>query len=426
MNLDQFPPKGKRCRILYVHHGLGIAGASIYLENIVRTLDQSQFDPVVLMRNSPAISLFEGISAEIIPVQRIPNFAHTTAEGYAFFDPRFLAQWLSGVTAQKKWREVFASLNPDIVHLNSVTLAHLCKPAFDAGAKVVISVQETVLPGMLGVRKRWLSRYLSHYAHAVLFISRYDKSLLNVCAPAITEVIPNWIDLNVFDRRISGAQIRTELGVSSDQKLILTLGGAAPIKGTLDLLKSTVLLQNRADYVFAVAGVEPPDSNAGSLLWKAKLGYTALRGIEGRARIYDYYLRNKLAGKVHFLGVRRDIPALLAACDVLVFPAKRAHQARPILEAGAMGKPIIATDFECLSEYVQHEETGLLVPPSDPVALSVAIRTLLDTPDMARRLGEANFRVTMREHDGERNAKRVTGVYEQLMHSGGSSGVPEN
>lgn len=426
MNLDQFPPKGKRCRILYVHHGLGVGGALIYLENIIRTLDQDQFEPIILVRNNTAISLFEGTEARTIPIKNIPNFPHTTAEGYVFFDPRFLINWLSGIVAQREWRSLFEKLDPDIVHLNSVTLAHLCKPAFDAGAKVVISVQETILDGMLGVRKRWISRYLSQYAHAVLFISRYDKSLLNVCAPTITEVIPNWVDLNVFNRRISGAHIRTELGVRSDQKLILTLGGAAPIKGTLDLLKSVVLLQNRADYVFAVAGVEPPDSDAGTLLWKAKLGYTAIRGIEGRARIYDYYQRNKLADRVHFLGVRRDIPAILAACDVLVFPAKRGHQARPILEAGAMGKPVIATDFECLSEYVQHEENGLLVPPSDPIALSVAIRTLLDTPDMARRLGEANFRVTMRDHDGKRNAKLVTGVYKQLMHLGGSRVVSED
>ena len=92
-----------------------------------------------------------------------------------------------------------------------------------------------------------------------------------------------------------------------------------------------------------------------------------------------------------------------------------------------MGKPIIATDFECLSEYVQHEETGLLVPPSDPVALSVAIRTLLDTPGMAHRLGEANFRVTMRDHDKEKNMKLVAAAFtSNFCTSGGSSVVSED
>ena len=235
------------------------------------------------MRNSRDISVFEGISAVDNSSSAHPELRPYNCRRIYFLIPVFLPNGCQVLRLRRNGVR-FLQASTQILSILVLSRWHICaNQPLIRGRKSSLAFKKPFCQecwvsgsaGYLGICPNMRTRYSS---------SRdTTSSLLNVCAPTITEVIPNWVDLNVFNRQISGAYIRTELGVGSDQKLILTLGGAAPIKGTLDLLKSVVLLQNRADYFFAVAGVEPPDSDVGTLLWKAKLGYSALRGIEGRA-----------------------------------------------------------------------------------------------------------------------------------------------
>jgi len=402
-------------RVLLVHSGIGPGGAPIYLANLIQQLhEDGRFSISVIARPSGAVPLLENAGADVTFIRRFPTFRHTTAGGHSIFDLRFYGNWLYGKLVQKWWREFLAGFHADIIHLGSITLVPLVQPANHTGSKVVISVQETVLPGKWGIRKRWIARQLSRYAHAVLHISEYDKKKLG-CQSPIVEVIPNWVDLRVFSRDIPGDTVRSELGLAASQKLIITLGGATEVKGTLDFLRAAKLLKSYKDYVFAIAGLAPSVVARPTLQSRAKRELKRLLRIDYKDRLYEFIKANSLEDNVLLLGHRDDIPAVLAACDVLVFPAIRGHQARPVLEAGAMGKPVIATDFECIAEYVQHNVNGLLVPSSAPSKLKEALIELLETPGLAARLGEANYKVSTTFHNRDINGPKIVQVYERLL-----------
>lgn len=84
-----------------------------------------------------------------------------------------------------------------------------------------------------------------------------------------------------------------------------------------------------------------------------------------------------------------EVARCYARASAFVLPTLREAFGLAFLEAMSFGLPCIGTEIEALPEIVVHGETGLLVPPRDPVALSRAMRALLDAPERARDMGEA-------------------------------------
>lgn len=95
-----------------------------------------------------------------------------------------------------------------------------------------------------------------------------------------------------------------------------------------------------------------------------------------------------LEDSVTLLGFRADAPALIAAADVFVLPSLAEPFGLVLLEAMALGRPVVATRVGGPLEIVVDGETGFLVPPSSPEALADALQALLADPALARRLGE--------------------------------------
>lgn len=123
---------------------------------------------------------------------------------------------------------------------------------------------------------------------------------------------------------------------------------------------------------------------------------------------------------IRFLGVRNDIPALLAAADVLCFPSTVPHFARPVIEASAMRVPVVASDLGGPQELVLNGETGILVPANDTDALATALLRLIGDPEYRKRLGEAGRRFAKQEFDADTNTSRIIALYDELVrHNSG-------
>ncbi len=114
---------------------------------------------------------------------------------------------------------------------------------------------------------------------------------------------------------------------------------------------------------------------------------------------------------VRLLGFRRDIPALMSACDIFVLPAPAEPFGLVLLEAMAMGKPVIAANAGGPCEIVVHGQTGLLFEPGNPQSLAAAIADLLNNPEKARAMGAAG-RQRFEEHfTASRMAAQVAAIY---------------
>jgi glycosyltransferase involved in cell wall biosynthesis len=195
------------------------------------------------------------------------------------------------------------------------------------------------------------------------------------------------------------------------------LGGALQSKGADVLVEAAARVRAvRPDVVILIAGVPPAGGSPSPLKrWlRALLERTGfLPSVERRVRALIE--RQGLAETVRFIGLRRDIPDMLAASRMLVWPASVSHFARPIIEAGAMGLPVVASDFPSSREVVIPGTTGLLVPPGDAEAFAAAILRLLDSPDEARTMGEAGHALARERYDAARNAAGTMEVYESVL-----------
>ncbi|WP_349651447.1 glycosyltransferase family 4 protein [Paenibacillus odorifer] len=103
-------------------------------------------------------------------------------------------------------------------------------------------------------------------------------------------------------------------------------------------------------------------------------------------------LANRLgvSDRVHMLGYRRDIPDLLRACDVAALVSYREGLPRAIMEAMAVGKPVIGTHIRGIRDLIEHESTGMLVPVDDIVATAKAFIQLRDDSALTTAMGETN------------------------------------
>ena len=122
-----------------------------------------------------------------------------------------------------------------------------------------------------------------------------------------------------------------------------------------------------------------------------------------------------LDGRFVFGGDRPDVPDMLEAADLFVLPSRSEGQPNALIEAMAMGLPSVATRVGGVPEVVSDGEEALLVPPEAPDALATACVSVLTSPSLGRRLGEAARSRARRERDVRAMVHRYEGLYEELL-----------
>jgi len=408
-----------RTRVLYIVHSDCVGGADVSLRSLLEALDPARFEPVVACIR-PAPSVLEWYAAAGVEVMHAPGigtFPHTTGGWNPLAHPPGLARALRaaagfGLSARVTERLV-RRVRPGLVHLNSLVLAPSAAGARAAGARVVWQVRESVHPGHAGVRRRMLARGVARWAHEAIFISADDRRRLT--GGRFGVVIPNFVDHRRFDRGLDGAAVRDELGIPPRAPLVLFLGGVSTIKGAHVLLPALVAARERVPEMHAlVAGAERPWSRSPAA--RAARAVLPLLGTgTERQRFLRAHHRGAMEGWVRLLSHRPDPERLMAAADLVVFPSTVPHFARPVIEAGAMATPVVASRLGGMEELVDDGRTGLLVPPRDPAALADAIVRVLTEPGLARRMGEAGHEASLRRFAREPLVAQVLDVYARVL-----------
>ncbi|MFO1431852.1 MAG: glycosyltransferase family 4 protein [Candidatus Competibacteraceae bacterium] len=126
-----------------------------------------------------------------------------------------------------------------------------------------------------------------------------------------------------------------------------------------------------------------------------------------------------IAHRVHFLGFRRDVYGFIAHCHALLMPSLHEGLPYTLLEAMALGTPIIASRVGGLAEVLQDGVTALLVPTGDTAALAQAIIRLQSDLELRRCLGEQARRLQQARYSLEAMTARYLAVYQELLLSGG-------
>lgn len=211
-------------------------------------------------------------------------------------------------------------------------------------------------------------------------------------------VIPLGIDLESADppdpQQV--AHIRDRFG----SRLILAIGRLVPYKGFDVLIRA----MKQVDARLVVIGTGPQ--------------HEALTQLVASQALQD---------RVTLLGRVDNISPYLAASSLFVLPSVTRAEAFGIvqLEAMAAGLPVINTDIDSgVPEVGVDQESAVTVPPSDPVALAVAMQRLLDRDDLRARLGKAGRLKVLAEYTNDRMAERTLAVYDQVLSDGPATHSP--
>jgi glycosyltransferase involved in cell wall biosynthesis len=212
-----------------------------------------------------------------------------------------------------------------------------------------------------------------------------------------TKVVYLGAPLDEFDRP------RTQQDVEAGRGLIGT-PGPAPVIGTVTRLMPS---KGNQYFVEAVAHLAPRLPEARFVI----VGEGELQPeLEAQARQLG------ISDRLRFAGFQRDIASVYAAFDVAVFPSLWEGTPLTAFEALAMGRPIVSTDADGLSDILSPGRDSLVVPRRDGQALANAIEALVRDPARAAALGEA-ARATGRRYGIDRFVRRMERLYDLLIET---------
>jgi glycosyltransferase involved in cell wall biosynthesis len=220
------------------------------------------------------------------------------------------------------------------------------------------------------------------------------ESLRRVYGVEGTPLIPNGIPIERYAHPVVGRdEWRMREGFGPNDLLLVCVG-------RLSCQKNPALLLD----AFALGPASDPRSR---LLF---VGDGELRG-EMEACASSLGLRER----VHFLGVRADVPEVLGAADVFVLPSAWEGNPLSIMEAMAAGRPTVCTAVGGVPELVEDGVTGLLVPPGDEGALAAALARLAGGSELREPMGRSAAHRAIERFDVGAMARAYEELYENLL-----------
>jgi len=397
-------------RILFVEHSeTGLVGGSLTgLLHLVRALDPSAYAATLLLYESKSLDgALAGTGCRVLvlptpdagrrpPVRRTVDaragqLLHLRRSAGAV--RRFVGQVLPRARALLP---VLRAERPDIIHLGNSIKANLDGVVAARWAGISVLAHEKGLASYTPFDRLW--------ARTVdCCVCMTDAVRLHLMSQSVRPrrltVVHDGLDLTHFRRAQQPGAVRAMLGLAPEQPVIGMAVNIQPWKGQDVTLRAVAaLVEEFPDLVCVLAG-------------------GVVRGAEPFAAALDEFVRARgLAGRVRFLGPRSDVPDVLSALDVVVHASVLPEPfGRILIEAMAVGRPVVASNADGVPEIVVDGQTGLLVPPRDHAALARALGTLLRDPARRARMG-ADARERVREHFSvERFAQAMQGVYAEML-----------
>jgi glycosyltransferase involved in cell wall biosynthesis len=282
----------------------------------------------------------------------------------------------------------------DIVHASSYHPSLYARiAAIIAGVPVRVSYEHVVFD-----RKRpfrvLLNRILEPFTHAFTAVGDavaaqvrdwygYPKDKLHV--------IHNGVDLGRFLPIDDRKSAKSAVGLDPERPVVAMIWRLAEEKGHRFFFEAVRELARKADAQWLVVGTGREE-----VLIKTQAKEIGVDRL------------------IQFWGMRRDVPQILAAVDIYVFPTLQEGFSNALLEAMSSGCAVVASDFPANLEAVCDNHNALVVPMRNAPAITAAVRSLLDDPHLAHRLSAQARADIERDFSIAAYASRMTNLYNTL------------
>lgn len=362
-----------RKKILLLIKTLDRGGAEQLLLSSAPYLDKTRFDYQIASLSPKRIALVRELKAEGIAVRCLDGE--------------------TGVAWTRRLKALVRSEGVALVHAHSPRAAIGARVSLPRSVPLVYTEHSVwanyhpatrIMNAVTYPRNDHIFAVSEHVRHSVRFVRPGGKH------PRV-ETLYHGLDTRAVARWLSPNGVRAELGIAPNAPIVGTVANFEPVKGHRFLLEAAILVRREVPNVkFVLVGTGPTQPK---MMRRAKsLG---------------------LDGSVVFAGYREDAPRIAGAFDVFVLASLIEGLSVALIEAMALGKPLVVTSVGGLPEVVENGRQGLIVPPRSPRALADAIIRILKTPELARQFGEA-ARTRARYFDIRKAVERVEQVYEEL------------
>ena len=263
---------------------------------------------------------------------------------------------------------------------------------------LVSTAHAWVMLGLKGEMYRRLDLLLMRRFDHLIAVSKATKAEMLEAGVAESKisVIHNGIDTKAWSRERVTTTLREELNISSSTPVIGYVGRIMPEKDLVTWLRAAALVARKfPDARFVLVG-EGRDS-------------TTSRELQAVASTLG------ITEQVVFLGHRRNLLPVYSAFDIFVLSSLREGLPNSILEAMALGLPVVTTDVAGAKELVVNGETGFVVPQKDPEKIAKAVLAVLANKQIRRRMSQAGRCRVESEFSFPLRLKRVEDLYDHVL-----------
>lgn len=385
-------------RVLYVSHTAVVSGAERSLLDLLGALP----DDVQPLLASPRGRLSQLAERRGIATTRIRGTAGSLRV-HPLHTPRALAEM---ALAAWQVRRAAARHRADVVHANSIRAGIVLAFARLRATPAIVHVRDCLPPGRLSTATL---RLIAATATQIVANSRYTAASVLTAAPrARIDVVYNPVDLERFDpQAIDRAAARAALGAAAtDGRLVLgVVAQLSPWKGQDTAIEALALLVGE--------GIDAHLLLVGSAKFVARS--TRFDNADYVAALRELVAREGLHDRVSWLGEREDVPQLIGAMDVLLLPSWEEPFGRALIEAMALGVPVVATSVGGPPEIVEQGRQGYLVAPRRADEWARAIARLAHSPDAAAAMGRAGRERVRELFTIDRHVRATLDVYERAI-----------
>lgn len=403
----------KKKKILMIHHSGLIGGAGVSFYNLWTELKNDYIVTAYVANKPPDFINYlrkQGLSPNEVSF-RMGKLTYYSG-GNRLINPKFWYHALNSIFQINYWRRIIKIENPDLVIVNSKVLCWMGLIFKSLGMKSICFVRETIPGDVNSIMNKLMNKMLEQF-DLVTFISEFDLMQTKLIAPK-TLVLKNSLDINDYMGNIGKSEACSRLNISSEKFNVLFVGGIDRLKG-IDVAVEAMRIINDEDVNLIVAGKDFGYVDRKNFMLKitSLKRHKAIKFSENIKRIIK---KENLEKRVIFIGVKSDMSLLYSACDVLIFPMKKPHQARPVFEIGVQNKPVIISDFPHIEEFVKHEVNGLKFRPNDASELAKAIIRLKQDSVLLRELGDRNYQLTLKNHIKEINVRKFAKTINEIIN----------
>jgi L-malate glycosyltransferase len=382
--------------VLYVNHTSRMAGGERSLLTLVAGLPPT-VRPVIAC---PPGELAQQAAAQGVVVERVPG-TDSSLRLHPWHTPRGVAEMGRAALAV---RRLARRVGADLVHANSIRAGIAASLAARAGGPpAIVHVRDCVPPS---TTTRLARALIARGAAAVVANSAYTGNAFGILG---TRPVHSPVDLSRFDpAKVDGARSRTALGLSPDDIVLAVVAQITPWKGQIDAIRALARLR-AAWPSMRLLIVGSPTFVERATRYDNRAYLRELHGLVAREQLEPH---------VRFLGDRDDVPEVLATCDVLLAPSWEEPFGRSIVEAMAMGVPVVATSVGGPAEIIRDGVDGLLVPPRRPERWAEAVERLVVSPATRREMGREARSRTVERFGVPEHVASVLAVYDAVVGGG--------